>query len=226
MHELRRPARPCRRTPGRGPGGRGRRRGAAPASARTSSRLIPASSGVPGPGEITMRSGRSASASSTLERVVAHHLHLGAQLAQVLDEVEGERVVVVDEEDHARPPATRERLEQRLRPWPRSRAPRARGRSRPRCRRRPGAWPSRPSGRGCGSRCRSRGCRGGRRSRPRRRRGPRARGSSSSMICIARIFGRARRACPPGRWRPARRARPCPSPSSPTTELTMCITWL
>ena len=44
-----------RQTPRRGTGER-----------RMSSRLIPASSGVPGPGEITMRSGRSARASSTL----------------------------------------------------------------------------------------------------------------------------------------------------------------
>ena len=39
-------------------------------------------------------------------RVVADHLHLGTQLAEVLIQVEGERVVVVDEEDHARPPAS------------------------------------------------------------------------------------------------------------------------
>src|ERR1700726_3044233 len=31
--------------------------------------------------------------------VVAHGLHVGAQLAQVLDEVVGERVIVVDDED-------------------------------------------------------------------------------------------------------------------------------
>ena len=39
-----------------------------------------------------------------LERhgVVAHHLHLGAQLAQVLHEVVGERIVVIDDEDHSR----------------------------------------------------------------------------------------------------------------------------
>ena len=33
------------------------------------------------------------------ERVVPHHLHIRAQLAEPLDEVEGERVVVVDHED-------------------------------------------------------------------------------------------------------------------------------
>src|SRR5687767_10679588 len=34
--------------------------------------------------------------------VVAAHRHLGAELAQVLGEVEGERIVVVDQEDHHR----------------------------------------------------------------------------------------------------------------------------
>ena len=38
--------------------------------------------------------------------VVSDDLHLGAQLAEVLVQVEGEGVVVVDEEDHARPLAT------------------------------------------------------------------------------------------------------------------------
>src|SRR5262249_19537393 len=37
--------------------------------------------------------------------VVAHDPQLGAQLAQVLHEVVGERIVVVDDEDHARAPA-------------------------------------------------------------------------------------------------------------------------
>src|SRR5207237_10655491 len=37
-----------------------------------------------------------------LERdgIVAHHLDVGTQLAQVLNEVVGERVVVIDDEDH------------------------------------------------------------------------------------------------------------------------------
>ena len=123
-------------------------------------------------------------------RVVADDLHVGPELAEVLVEVEGERVVVVDEEDHARPPATRA---PRRAPGPslRSRAPRRPGRSRPRCRRRSGAWPCRPAGGACGWRCRSRGCRRGRCSRGPRRRARGPSGSSSSMICIARIFGRA-----------------------------------
>ena len=52
-----------------------------------------------GPGETTTRSGRRSSSSSTVGGVVAHDVELGAQLAQVLDEVVGERVVVVDDED-------------------------------------------------------------------------------------------------------------------------------
>ena len=59
----------------------------------------PASFGVHGPGETMTRSGARASSSSVGLDVVAHDLELGAQLAQVLDEVVGERVVVVDHED-------------------------------------------------------------------------------------------------------------------------------
>src|SRR5919204_5559341 len=40
-----------------------------------------------------------------VDGVVAHHAQLGAELTQVLHEVVGERVVVVDDEDHARGPA-------------------------------------------------------------------------------------------------------------------------
>ena len=100
---------------------------------RMSSRLMPASSGVPGPGEITIRSGRERERVLDAHRVVADHLHLRPQLAEVLVEVEGERVVVVDEEDHARPPATRERLEEGLRLRLRLALLVRRGRSRPRC---------------------------------------------------------------------------------------------
>ena len=41
-----------------------------------------------------------------LGQVVPHHVHVGPQLAQVLDEVVGERVVVVDDQDarHAQSP--------------------------------------------------------------------------------------------------------------------------
>ncbi len=37
--------------------------------------------------------------------VVAEHLELGAQLAQVLHQVIGKRIVVVDDGDHAAPPS-------------------------------------------------------------------------------------------------------------------------
>src|SRR5919204_1014404 len=40
-----------------------------------------------------------------VHRVVTYHAQLGPQLAEILHEVVGERVVVVDDEDHARDPA-------------------------------------------------------------------------------------------------------------------------
>src|SRR5438876_945538 len=40
-----------------------------------------------------------------VDRVVPHDLELGAELAEVLDEVVGERVVIVDDEDHPPTPA-------------------------------------------------------------------------------------------------------------------------
>ena len=64
------------------------------------SRLMPASLGVHGPGEMTMWLGASAPMSSTAELVVAHDAHVLPQLAQVLGQVVGERVVVVDEQQH------------------------------------------------------------------------------------------------------------------------------
>ena len=66
---------------------------------RTSSSVIPASSGVHGPGETTQRSKPLASSSSTVARSLRTVWHLRAQLAEVLDEVVGERVVVVEDED-------------------------------------------------------------------------------------------------------------------------------
>ena len=122
---------------------------------------------------------RASSSSSTRGRVVADRLDLRPELAQVLDEVVGEGVVVVDHEDahvygHSacRVASSMARDDAaRLAPWTprtRRRAPR-----RPPCRRRPGRARGRPwSPRcGCRCRCRARPCRRG--SRPRRRR-PRA----------------------------------------------------
>ena len=74
---------------------RGAALGEAPDRLGGDARLAPACTV---PGETTTRAGPRASSSSTRRGVVAHHLGLGAQLAQVLDEVEGERVVVVDHE--------------------------------------------------------------------------------------------------------------------------------
>ena len=65
------------------------------------------------------------------------------------------------------------------------------GRSRPRCRRRPARRPRRRAAGRCGSRSPCRGRRRSRGSRRRRRTAPRRVGSSSSMISIARGFGRA-----------------------------------
>ena len=73
------------------------------------SRQMPASFGVQGPGDSTMASG-SAATRRRRDLVVAMHDHLGPQLAEVMDEVEGEAVVVVDEDDHSfhpRPPGPR-----------------------------------------------------------------------------------------------------------------------
>ena len=61
---------------------------------------MPASFGVQGPGEITICAG--AERLDLLERdlVVAEHHHLLLELAEVLHEVVGERIVVVDHQQH------------------------------------------------------------------------------------------------------------------------------
>ena len=60
------------------------------------SSVMPASFGVQGPGEDHDAIGRQRLDLSTRQLVVAHHLHLRTQLAQVLHQVVGERIVVVD----------------------------------------------------------------------------------------------------------------------------------
>ncbi len=65
----------------------------------------PASSGRPGPGETTMRSGRRARISSTVQRVVPDDDDVPVERREDLDEVERERVVVVEDEDHGNSPA-------------------------------------------------------------------------------------------------------------------------
>ena len=66
----------------------------------------PASSGVPGPGEMSTASGSRATISSSVQLVVAVHERLGAELAQVLDEVVDEAVVVVDDQHRGSATAT------------------------------------------------------------------------------------------------------------------------
>ena len=63
------------------------------------SSVMPAFSGRDGPGLMTMPSASRADDLVDRDLVVAHDLHLGAELAEVLVEVVGERVVVVEEED-------------------------------------------------------------------------------------------------------------------------------
>ncbi|WDT81612.1 MAG: hypothetical protein MPW14_07775 [Candidatus Manganitrophus sp.] len=71
-----------------------------PAKAWISGTEMPASLGVQGPGEITMRFRRQGLDVGQRHGVVALHPHLGAQLAQVLHQVVGEGIVVVDHEKH------------------------------------------------------------------------------------------------------------------------------
>ena len=66
---------------------------------RIASTEMPASLGVHGPGETTTRSHVRAEQVVDGGDVVAHGLDLRPQLPQVLDEVVGEGVVVVDDED-------------------------------------------------------------------------------------------------------------------------------
>ena len=79
--------------------------GTRPASPRIASTEMPAWSGVLGPGEITRWVGAQRLDARHVHGVVAAHLHLGAQLPEVLDQVVGEAVVVVDHDDpwHRRP---------------------------------------------------------------------------------------------------------------------------
>ena len=74
-----------------------------PAKRWISGTEMPASLGVHGPGEMTICSGAHASICSSVERVVAMDMHVRAELAQVLDEVVGEAVVVVDHQEHRAP---------------------------------------------------------------------------------------------------------------------------
>ena len=81
--------------------------GTRPAKRRITSSETPASFGVQGPGESTMRSGASASISSTDISSLRTTFTSCAQLAQVLHQVVGERVVVVDHQEHGSHPLER-----------------------------------------------------------------------------------------------------------------------
>ena len=93
------PAPSRRRTPRRSPGARGTRRASASSSAELADQLDRGSRrrpGRPGPGETTTRSGASARASSGESASLLLDDDLGSQLLEEVDEVVGERVVVVD----------------------------------------------------------------------------------------------------------------------------------
>ena len=65
-------------------------------------REIPASSGRPGPGEIRTASGACGPDPGDVDGVVAVDHRVGPELAQLLDEVVDERVVVVDDQHAGR----------------------------------------------------------------------------------------------------------------------------
>ena len=68
------------------------------------SRQMPASFGVQGPGDSTIASGFGGQHLVDADLVVAMHGDVRPKLAQIVDEIEGEAVVVVDQHDHRRLP--------------------------------------------------------------------------------------------------------------------------
>ena len=73
-------------------------RGISPARLRMASRLTPPSSGRPGPGRDQHGGGAFGPDAGHVDGVVAEHHGLGAELAELLDQVVDEGVVVVDDE--------------------------------------------------------------------------------------------------------------------------------
>ena len=67
------------------------------------SRQMPASFGVQGPGDKHDRVGPARHDFVRGHLVVATHRHLRAQPTQIMDQVEGEAVVIVDQDDHGAP---------------------------------------------------------------------------------------------------------------------------
>ena len=97
-------ARPSRRTPGRSPGGRGTRPApGSPPARRTSSRQMPARSGVLGPGDSTMPCGaQRQGVRRRSARRCACTTTSAPELAEVMQQVVGEAVVVIDQQKHGR----------------------------------------------------------------------------------------------------------------------------
>ena len=73
--------------------------GTSPAISRSRVSEIPASVGVHGPGEITIGVGMKRANAGDVDSVVALDGDIGAEFAEVLHEVVGKRVVVVDHQD-------------------------------------------------------------------------------------------------------------------------------
>ena len=63
-----------------------------------SGKQTPASFGVQGPGDKMMASGRRSAISVERNLVVAHHVEHRTQLAQEMDKIVGETVIVIDDE--------------------------------------------------------------------------------------------------------------------------------
>ena len=76
--------------------------GSLPAKCCTAGTQMPASAGEQGPGDSTSCSGRERLDALERDLVVAEHAHVLAELAEILHQVEGEAVVVVDHQQHVR----------------------------------------------------------------------------------------------------------------------------
>ena len=92
--------------------------GTASPKRRMTSSVSPASSGRPGPGEITTCVGCIAAISSIGHLVVPPHRDRRPELAQVLHQVVGERVVVIENEDHVSSKAPLQSAHRPARPAP------------------------------------------------------------------------------------------------------------
>ena len=73
--------------------------GTSPAISRSRVSEIPASVGVHGPGEMTTAAGMKRANTGDIDGVVALDDDVGAEFAEVLHDVVGERVVVIDHQD-------------------------------------------------------------------------------------------------------------------------------